>query len=210
MLIVKVKICGITNDEDASLAVKLGVDALGFIFAPSPRQVTPEKARSIIDSLPPFIVSVGVFVDEAEKTIRDIAEFCGLNMIQLHGEESPEFCCGFMPRAIKSFHLKDESSLLPINSYQGSVRAVLLDTYQKGLAGGTGKTFPWDLAIKAKESDIPIILSGGLTPSNIEQAILTVKPYAVDVNSGIEERPGKKDPVLMKQLMENIKNLTLE
>jgi phosphoribosylanthranilate isomerase len=202
---VRVKICGITNSEDAQLAVDLGADALGLIFAPSPRQISPERARSIIETLPPFVGTVGVFVDQLEAEIRQIAEFCGLTMIQLHGNESPEFCQSFSPRVIKAFRLKDADSLLSIPAYEGHVRAVLLDTYQKGLAGGTGKTFPWELAVKAKASALPVILSGGLTPSNVEEAILCVRPYAVDVNSGIEERPGRKSPVLMKQLMEAIK-----
>jgi|WetSurMetagenome_2_1015567.scaffolds.fasta_scaffold618581_1 phosphoribosylanthranilate isomerase len=203
---VKVKICGITNYEDAALAVDLGVQALGFVFAPSPRQITPEKARSIIEALPPFVITVGVFVDEDEQRIRTIADFCGLQMIQFHGNESPTFCRRFMPGVIKSFRLKNTSSLLPVRSYQGQVRALHLDTFQEGIPGGTGRTFPWRLAVETKTFSLPIILSGGLTPSNIQQAILEVRPYAVDVNSGIEQRPGKKDPVLMKQLMENIKN----
>ncbi|MFH0788819.1 MAG: phosphoribosylanthranilate isomerase [Pseudomonadota bacterium] len=202
---VRVKICGITNYEDASLAVDLGVQALGFVFSSSPRQIAPEQVRSIIEVLPPFVTTVGIFVDEDEKWIRTIADFCGFQMIQFHGNESPTFCRGFMPGAIKSFRLKDVSSLLPIRSYLGQVRAVHLDTFQEGIPGGTGRTFPWELAVKAKAFSLPIILSGGLTPSNIQQAILRVRPYAVDVNSGIEERPGKKDPVLMKQLMKNIK-----
>ncbi|MBA4395329.1 MAG: hypothetical protein C0407_17395 [Desulfobacca sp.] len=138
-----------------------------------------------------------------------MADFCGFQMIQFHGNESPTFCRRFMPGVIKSFRLKDASNLLPIGSYQGQVRAVHVDTFQEGLSGGTGRTFPWDLAVKAKAFSLPIILSGGLTPSNIQQAILEVRPYAVDINSGIEQRPGKKDPGLMKQLMENIKGTHL-
>lgn len=204
---VKVKICGITNHEDASLAVELGADILGFVLALSPRQVSPEKVRSIIDTLPPFVMTVGVFVDEEEKTIKDIADFCRLSQIQLHGNESPDFCRRFRPKAIKAFRLQDATSLLPFSAYQGHVQAVLLDTFQKGMAGGTGRTFPWNLAIKAKEFNLPVILSGGLNPLNVEHAVSTVKPYAVDVNSGIEERPGKKDPLLMEQLMRTIKKI---
>ena len=202
---VKVKICGITNHRDALLAVDMGADILGFVLAPSPRQVSPEKVRSIIETLPPFVSAVGVFVDEEEKTIKDIADFCRLNQVQLHGNESPDFCRRFRPKAIKAFRLQDATGLSTINAYRGHVQAVLLDTFQKGMAGGTGRTFPWDLAIKAKEFKLPVILSGGLNPSNIRLAISTVKPYALDVNSGIEEKPGKKDPQRMKQLMEAIK-----
>ena len=201
---VKVKICGITNRDDARLAVDLGVDALGFIFAPSPRRITPEAARGIIETLPPMLQTVGVFVNETEKNIGEILEYCGLSLIQLHGDESPEFCQKFRTRAVKSFRVKDAESLESIRAYQGQVRAILLDTYQKGLAGGTGKVFPWELAVKAKEIGLPVILSGGLTPSNVEEAIRTVRPYAVDINSGIEERPGKKSSSLMKQLIQTV------
>jgi phosphoribosylanthranilate isomerase len=204
---VKVKICGITNPEDATLAVALGVDALGFIFAASPRQVSPENAQRIIDSLPPFVQKVGVFVDGDLRSIQDIKDFCGLDVIQLHGDESPDFCQEFMPETIKAFRLKNDSSLQPIRRYQGKVSALLLDTYQEGLKGGTGKPFEWGLAVKARGFGIPVILSGGLGPSNIARAVLTVRPYAIDVNSSIERRPGIKDPVLMRQLMEKVKNM---
>lgn len=198
---VKVKICGITNLEDASIAVELGADALGFIFAPSPRQITPQKARAIIRAIPPFVKTVGVFVNEAPATIREVMQHCGLDMVQLHGDESPAFCDELMPYTIKALRIKDESSLETGRAYHGKVRALLLDTYSKKKAGGTGKTFDWNLAIKSKKMGIPIILSGGLGPSNIDLAIHTVRPYAVDVNSGIEEYPGKKNHNLMKTVM---------
>jgi len=205
--VVKIKICGITNPYDASMAVELGTDALGFVFAPSPRQVTPEQACHIINNLPPFVQTVGVFVDECLTRIRDIVNFCGLEIIQLHGGESPEFCTALMPHVIKGFRLNDSSSLLPIGDYRGKIRAVLLDAYQRGIQGGTGKTFDWNLAIAAGEFGIPVILSGGLSPSNIQRAIVTVQPYAVDVNSGVEDSPGIKSPFLMKKLMEKIREI---
>jgi phosphoribosylanthranilate isomerase len=198
---VKVKICGITNLEDASNAVELGADALGFIFAPSPRQIAPQKASEIIRAIPPLVKTVGVFVNEAPATIREVMQHCGLDLIQLHGDESPAFCDEFMPYAIKALRIKDESSLQLSQAYHGTIRALLLDTYSKDMVGGTGKTFDWDLAVRIKNQGIPIILSGGLTPSNIAQAINTVRPYAVDVNSGIESYPGKKDYILMKAMM---------
>jgi len=200
----KVKICGITNQQDASAAVGLGVDALGFIFAKSPRTIEPERARAIIGALPPFVMSVGVFVNEDPEKIREIVAFCGLDMIQFHGDEPPEVCRAFMPRAIKAFRLKNESSLEQIKPYLGKVRALLFDTFSKDKRGGTGKTFDWGLAIKGKELGVPVILSGGLGPSNINEAVSTVRPYAVDVNSGVEESPGKKDHNLMKKLMDNV------
>jgi phosphoribosylanthranilate isomerase len=198
---VKVKICGITNLEDASIAVELGANALGFIFATSPRQIAPQKVRKIIRAIPPFVKTVGVFVNEAPATIREVMQHCGLDLVQLHGDESPAFCDELMPYTIKSLRIKDESCLQTSRAYHGKVRALLLDTYSKEKVGGTGKTFDWNLAIKIKKMGIPIILSGGLGPSNIDLAIHTVRPYAVDVNSGTEEYPGKKNHILIKALM---------
>ena len=198
---VKVKICGITNLEDASIAVELGANALGFIFAPSPRQITPQKARSIIRAIPSFVKTVGVFVNEAPASIRKVINDCGLDLVQLHGDESPALCDELMPYTIKALRIRDESSLQTGQAYHGKVRALLLDTYSKEKAGGTGKTFDWELALKIKKQGTPIIISGGLAPSNIVAAINTVRPYAVDVNSGVEERPGKKSNILIKALM---------
>jgi phosphoribosylanthranilate isomerase len=205
---VKVKICGITNLEDASIAVELGANALGFIFAPSPRQITPPKARAIIRAIPSFVKTVGVFVNEAPAIIREVMQHCGLDLVQLHGDESPALCEEFMPCTIKALRIKDESSLQTSQPYQGKVRALLLDTYSKEKAGGTGKTFDWNLAIKIKKMGIPIILSGGLGPSNIDLAIHTVRPYAVDVNSGVEARPGKKSHSLIRDLTEKVRQAT--
>jgi phosphoribosylanthranilate isomerase len=204
---VRVKVCGITNYQDASMAVELGVDALGFIFAPSPRQITPERARDIIRAAAPFVKTVGVFVDEDMVEIRRIMEFCGLDLVQLHGDESPDFCHELMPYVVKAFRLKDESTVIAIRPYLGRVRALLFDTHSEGKKGGTGKTFDWGLAVKGKALGVPIILSGGLGPSNIEKAISTVRPYSVDVNSGIEESPGKKSLALLSRLMEIIREM---
>jgi phosphoribosylanthranilate isomerase len=201
---ITVKICGITDYEDASVAVRLGVNALGFIFADSPRQITPQKARDIIDTIPPFVKTVGVFVNERLAAIREIQHYCGLDMVQLHGDEPPNICHALMPRTIKALRIKDASSLHAIQVYRGKVRALLLDTYSKDKAGGTGETFDWALALKIKKLGIPIILSGGLGPSNIADAISTVRPDAVDVNSGVEEHPGKKSHILIRDLMEKV------
>ena len=161
----------------------------------------------MIEALPPFVQTVGVFVDEKMSTIRRIMDHCGLDLVQLQGEESPGFCRELMPDAVKSFRLKDETDLLPIRDYKGNVRAIHLDTYRKGTKGGTGEVFDWTLAVRAKALDIPLILAGGLDPSNIDSAISAVKPYAVDINSGIEARPGRKDHALMKALMEKVKKM---
>ncbi|MBW1702979.1 MAG: phosphoribosylanthranilate isomerase [Deltaproteobacteria bacterium] len=204
---VRVKVCGITSKEDALLAVKLGVHALGFIFAPSPRLVTPEVVRSIICDLPPLVQTIGVFVNENPDRIKEIMRFCGLDMVQLHGDESPEICEGLMPLTIKAIRLRNESILEETGAFFGKVRALLFDTYSEEKRGGTGKALDWDLAVRAKQAGMPIILAGGLNPANIEDSILAVRPFAVDVNSEVEERPGKKSPLLMKELMEKIRRI---
>jgi len=204
----RVKICGITRLEDALLAVSLGAHALGFIFfKKSPRYISPETAKDIIQFLPPFVQTVGVFVNEKAEVIRKTAQFCGLNLIQLHGNESPDFCVELGLPCIKAFRIKDEESLKSLPSYKGKVKAWLLDTYKKDLPGGTGETFNWDLAIRAKTYGVPVILAGGLGPDNIEAAIKTVQPYAVDVNSGIEVSPGVKDKELIERLFRIWQNI---
>ena len=204
---VKVKICGITNHQDAAIAVKLGADAIGFVFAPSPRRIAPEKAREIINELPPFVQTVGVFVNERPDAIRETIRLCSLNLIQLHGDEPPEMCKDFMPHTIKAFRVRDKTVLQSIAPYKGKIRAILFDTYVAQERGGTGRRFDWDLAIMGKGLGVPVILAGGLTPSNIERAILTVKPFAVDVGSGVENRPGEKDHFLIKELMKKIRKI---
>jgi phosphoribosylanthranilate isomerase len=204
---VKVKICGITNNEDAMFAAEMGAAALGFIFADSPRKIEPAIARDIIRRLPPFIKSIGVFVDEPIEGMKEIIALTGIDLIQLHGKEYPEICQQFMPRVIKAIAVKDESVLKDIPSFRGNVRGLLLDTYLEKMSGGTGKVFNWDLALKIKEMGMPIILAGGLKPSNISAAISIVRPYAVDVNSGVEESPGKKSRALLKELFENIRKM---
>ena len=203
---VKIKICGITNHRDAASAVELGTDAIGFVFAPSPRRITPEKAQQIINAMPPFVQTVGVFVNERPDAIRQIMRFCGLDLIQFHGDEPPEVCEDFMPRSIKAFQIRDRSGLHAITPYKGKTKAVLLDTYADQKRGGTGKRFDWNLAAMGKPLGVPIILAGGLTPSNIERAISMANPFAVDVSSGVEDRPGKKDHHLMKRLIKKIRN----
>lgn len=157
---VKIKICGITNYDDAALAANLGADALGFIFASSPRKIEPENARAIIRKLPPFVKSIGVFVNEETNKIMDIIEYCGLDNVQLHGNESPETCEEFMPRTIKALRIKDDCTPEQYETYKGKVKAFLLDTYSEKAAGGTGKTFNWDMAVKIKKLGVPIILAG--------------------------------------------------
>lgn len=202
----RIKICGITNLEDAHAAAALGADALGFIFVPdTPRYIEPEDAKRIISDLPPFIITVGVFADVLPEVILQTVETCGLNALQLHGSETPEYCSEINgPKLIKAFRIKDRNSLSSIPAYR--VSAYLLDTYVKGKKGGTGETFNWDLAAEAKKYG-RIIVAGGLTPENAAQAIKHVRPYAVDVGSGVEASPGKKDHSKVKAFIENIRAL---
>jgi phosphoribosylanthranilate isomerase len=191
---VRIKICGITNLADALLAADLGADALGFIFySKSPRHLAPETAREIIAQLPPFVTSVGVFVDEETQVVRELAAQAGLDWIQVHGQESPDYCRSLGRRVIKGFRIKDESSLKDLEPFQGAVQAFLLDTYKKGQVGGTGETFDWRVAREAKKYG-QIMLAGGLTPDNVAQAIEVAQPEAIDTASGTEAAPGKKDP----------------
>ena len=204
---VKIKICGITNLEDAKKAVSLGSDALGFIFADSPRRVKPAVAKSIIENLKGKVLSVGVFVNESVDEVEKIRKYCSLDAIQLHGDESVEYCSQLKEGLIiKAFRIKDESSLTPIPTYK-DVFAYLLDAFSKKIRGGTGKTFDWNLAVKAKAFGKPVILSGGLGLDNIAQAIKVVSPYGIDISSSIEVKPGKKDHKLMEEVFNVIKAL---
>jgi phosphoribosylanthranilate isomerase len=185
-----VKICGITNIDDAMAAVDAGANMLGFVFAKSPRKVGPQTARKIIRELPSGTIKVGVFVDEKIERIREIAELCSLDFVQLHGAETVEYTRELSIPFIKAFRLKDESVLEQIENFGAD--KFLIDSYDPNLAGGTGKTADFSLAARAAELG-EAILAGGLNPENVAKAILAVKPYGVDVSSGVELRPGKKD-----------------
>ncbi|MEK6713465.1 MAG: phosphoribosylanthranilate isomerase [Nitrospirota bacterium] len=202
---VKVKICGITNLEDAQAAAEAGADALGFVFYPdSPRFIDPGNARAIIAKLPVFITSVGVFVDESEDLIRRIIREGGIQILQFHGSESPVLCTRFREKVIKAIRIKDEESISEMQMYD--VDTFLLDTYLDCAKGGTGKTFNWKYAEMAKGNG-RIILSGGLNPSNIGDAVRTLKPYGVDVSSGVEISPGKKDHVKIREFVREAKKV---
>ena len=200
-----IKICGITNKIDAVNAASLGVDMLGFVFYKrSKRYVAPAAVREIVGELPPYISKVGVFVDEKAEMVRSIAEDAGLDALQFHGGESPEFCAQFREnyKVIKAFRLKTKHDLAAINGYD--VDYYLLDTYKPDTIGGTGEVFDWKM-LKDFEILKPIILSGGLKPSNVGAAIREVFPYGVDVSSGVESAPGKKDDVAMKRFVEEVR-----
>lgn len=197
---IKVKICGITSAQDANAAIEAGADALGFMFyEPSPRNLTIKAAREITRSLPPFITKVGVFVDAAESTIREAISECALDAVQFHGNEAPDVCRRFPIKVIKAFRILDTGSLAGLSLYQTS--AWLLDSFVSGKHGGTGAVFNWDIALQAKRLGTPIILAGGLTPENVADALRKVQPYAVDVSSGVESAPGRKDRDKMKSFI---------
>lgn len=237
---VRVKICGITNLEDALAAVDAGADALGFMFCESsPRKVSTEAAAIIIRELPPFVAKVGVFVNPAEEMVRHVVGECGLDTLQFHGEESPEFCGKFSTvemengtitltlspgrggtgasilasstpavqasrmwtplKVYKAFRIRDLESLQPLPAYKTD--AWLLDSFVPDKPGGTGARFNWDLAVEARKLGRPVILAGGLTPENVAEAVRKVQPFAVDVSSGVEASPGKKDHTRVRRFI---------
>ncbi|MHB9037988.1 MAG: phosphoribosylanthranilate isomerase [Armatimonadota bacterium] len=209
-----VKICGITNVDDAITAVESGADFLGFIFAESPRRVDLDAAKQIVAKVAPSprpsppgegaFKTVGVFVEESDEVIR-IMDECGLDYAQLHGNQSEDFARKIGgDRVIRVARVSDEASVDSLKQFTEAA-FYLLDTYKKGQSGGTGETFDWDLAVRAKSLGKPIFLSGGLTAQNIIDAVKTVRPYAVDISSGVEISPGKKDHKLIKELIDNVR-----
>lgn len=192
----KIKICGITNLEDALLCAELGVDAIGFVFAPSPRKIEPNKAREIIKRLPPFLTKVGVFVNENVNKVKEIVEFCGLDVLQFHGDETPQYCEVFTQKVIKAFRIKGAEDLNSIKKY--NVSAFLFDSAVKG------QPFNWSL-LRNFHCETPVILAGGLNPENLELALSVFHPYGVDVSSGVEAFPGKKDEKKLRKFIEVIR-----
>ena len=202
---VKVKVCGMTNLGDALFAVECGADAVGFIFyKKSPRYVSAKIVKNIVAQLPPFTETVGVFVNESADKINRIAESCKLDRVQLHGEESPALCKRIRHRVIKGVRVKDASSLSALESYKECVGGFLLDSYVEDKHGGTGKVFDWKLAHRAKKSG-HVIVAGGLTPDNVSEAIRQLRPYGVDVCSGVEKMPGQKDPAKVADFLKAVK-----
>jgi phosphoribosylanthranilate isomerase len=199
----KVKICGITSVDDALMAVDAGADALGFVFfEKSPRFIGVEAAAGIIAMLPPFIQVVGLFVNADLEAVNGTADRCGLDIVQLHGEESPEFCTLVRRRVMKAFRVRGPESLTPLAEYR--VSAYLLDAYSPHAYGGTGEVFDWDCAVAAKEQG-RVVLAGGLNPDNVAEAVARVMPYGVDVSSGVESAPGKKDPEKVRRFIRQAK-----
>lgn len=202
---VKVKVCGMTSARDALYAVECGADAVGFIFyKKSPRAVTVKEVKAITAELPPFVQKVGVFVNESAEKIERTAGSCGLDVVQLHGDESPAFCRGIAGKVVKAIRVKDAGSLKNLSRYR--VDAFLLDAFKEGEWGGTGERFNWSLVKQARKYG-PVILAGGLNPGNVADAIRHCRPYGVDVCSGVETRPGKKNLKKMREFIEAVRGM---
>jgi phosphoribosylanthranilate isomerase len=199
----RVKICGITREEDAGSAVEAGAGALGFIFVPSSRRyITPADAGTIVRSLPPLVTTVGVFADAPRQDVLSAIRSSGISCLQFHGRESPEDMSGYPLPVYKAFRVSSNFDVSMLAAYPGP--AYLLDAFAEGEAGGTGKSFDWQVALRAKQFG-RIILAGGLTPENVSEAIRVVSPYAIDVSSGVEESPGVKSGEKIRALLEAVK-----
>ena len=195
---VKVKICGITNVADALKAVELGADALGFVLAESPRKITLDKLKEISFSIPPLVSRVGVLVNEDISLAKSLLEEGVLDYVQLHGDEDLKYCQRLpLRKVIKAVRLQNRDDIENLKSFK-EVGAILIDSFVEGQRGGTGKVADWSLALEAKKIGLPLILSGGLNIDNVREAISRVRPYAVDVSSGVEKSPGRKDYQLME------------
>ena len=194
---VTVKICGITSEADALAAAEAGADAIGLMFyEDSPRHVTLEQAKAISAALPQHVMRVGVFVNAEEAFVHQALTECMLNILQFHGDETPEECSRYPVMTLKAFRVQGEETLAQLEAYPSA--GYLLDAYVKDALGGTGATFNWDLAVRAQEFGKPIFLAGGMTPENVAEAVRKVQPFGVDVSSGVEIEPGRKDAEQMR------------
>lgn len=204
-MITRVKICGITRVGDALDAARLGAHAIGLVFhAASPRAVNPDQARRIIDALPPFVVPVGLFVNAAAQTVRDTLAAAPVQLLQFHGDEPPEFCAAFGLPYLRAVRVRPETDLLQYAQQFRAARGLLLDAFVEGVHGGTGATFDWSLI--PRDLPAPVVLSGGLNPDNVEQAVRRVRPWAVDVSSGVESAKGIKDARKIEAFMTGVRN----
>ncbi len=206
MAMPKIKICGITNPTDALQSVRAGADALGFVFYKhSPRHVSPDVVKSIVGDLPPFVWPIGIFVNEESWKVRKIMHECGLAFAQIHGDESADYCASLGRPVIRGIGLADRKTLAAMAEYTGKahVRGFVLDAVSSVAYGGTGTTADWPLAAEAARS-FSCLLAGGLTPGNVRDAIREVRPYGVDVSSGVEAKPGKKDPAKVRAFIQAV------
>jgi len=202
----RIKICGIKHLDDALKAIECGADAIGLIFVEkSPRYSSLAVARVIAESLPPFVTVVGLFMDAAEETVREALKVVPLNLLQFHGEESPEFCDQFEMPYIKVLRMRENVNVVAFAQEYPNAAGILLDTYHKGVGGGTGQSFDWSLI--PEDIPLPLILAGGLNPENVASAVETVKPYAVDVSSGVESEPAIKDHKKIEQFIKEVQRV---
>jgi phosphoribosylanthranilate isomerase len=201
-----VKICGVTRVEDALAAARCGARAIGLVFyRPSPRYVDPEAAARIVEALPPFVTPVGLFVDADAAEVEAVCDRVGIQLIQFHGAESPAFCDQFDLPYMKAVRVRPEVDLLQYARDFDGAQALLLDAYQEGLHGGTGATFDW--ALIPPSLPLPIVLSGGLNPDNVSDAVRRVQPWAVDVSSGVESSKGIKDAAKIAAFISGVRNV---
>jgi phosphoribosylanthranilate isomerase len=197
----RIKVCGITNPEDAEAAAQCGADALGFVFAKSPRRIDPEQAREIIAALGPYVTAVGVFVNTPPDEAREVLEFTGCTVAQLHGDEEANYVDFLSPYAVvKAFRVGEDFHEAILTPYRRA-RAILLDTYVEGLLGGTGQRFETRVAAGLAVRGWRVIVAGGLNPGNVAEVVQAVQPYGVDVSSGVESAPGRKDHAKMREFV---------
>ena len=202
----QVKICGVTNVADAVAAAAAGADMIGLMFyEASPRHITVAQAAEISRALPPFVLRVGVFVNPDAAQVTEAIAACGLNLLQFHGDEDSNFCTQFGLMSVKAIRVRDLESLQTLENF--NTEAFLLDAYAQSARGGTGEKFSWELALDAQKFGKPIFLAGGLTPENVAGAVKQVQPFAVDVSSGVESAPGKKDAAKVQAFIAAVRGI---
>jgi len=205
----RIKICGITREQDLQAAVAAGADALGFVFFDkSPRNIAPKRAAELLRALPPFVSSVGLFVDPSEEMVRVVLAQVPLDVLQFHGDESPEFCAQFGRPYLKAIRVRSGVDLVECAARYADAQGLLLDAYVDGVQGGTGESFDW--ALIPRELSLPVILSGGLHPANVALAVRAVRPYAVDVSSGVEAAKGIKDAAKIAAFIKEVKSVDIQ
>ncbi len=205
----RIKICGLTEPRQATMAVSAGADAVGVVLAESPRQVSLDEAAKVLAAVPPPVARIGVFVDAPSALVEEAVERLGLTAVQFHGDETPDACAAAPAPVIKAFRVGTGFAFEAMEPYRGSVAAVLLDTYVPRKRGGTGKTIAWH-TLPRTPGWAPLYLAGGLAPDNIAEAIAAVRPFAVDVSSGVEARPGVKDAEKMLEFIAAVRRVDVE
>ena len=201
----RVKICGITNLHDAEIAVDAGTDAIGMVFYPqSPRSISTSDAREIVDRMPPFVTTVGLFVNSSAQQVNEVLSAASLDLLQFHGDEDEEFCKHFKRPYIKAVRVQADTDLHRLCQQYASAKGLLVDSYKPGIPGGTGETFDW--AMIPRDLPLPLVLAGGLNAENVNAALVSVKPWAVDVSSGVELSPGVKDSAKISEFMHAVAN----